>query len=66
MHLGLAETGKLDCELDRVKRLWKLNHIQMPGRKHQQRRRGLLTEQYPMQAIFWSLYFVADRLWHGV
>jgi putative transposase len=55
--------------LKRVKRLWKLNHLQVPRRKPKQRRRGPCVAQYPAQAIapnhVWSLDFVADRLGHG-
>lgn len=55
--------------LNRVKRLWKLNHLQVPKRKPKQRRRGPCVQQYPAQAIapnhVWSLDFVADRLGHG-
>ena len=55
--------------LNRVKRLWKLNKLQVPKRKPKQRRRGPCVAQYPAQAIalnhVWSLDFVADRLGHG-
>lgn len=55
--------------LNRVKRLWKLNHLQVPKRKPKQRRRGPCIAQYPAQAIasnhVWSLDFVANRLGHG-
>lgn len=52
--------------LNRVKRLWKLNHLQASKRKPKQRRRGPCVELYPAQAIdVWSLDFVADRLGHG-
>jgi putative transposase len=55
--------------LNRVKRLWKLNHLQVPKRKPKQRRRGPCVAQYPAQALapnhVWSLDFVADRLGHG-
>lgn len=55
--------------LKRVKRLWKLNGLQLPRRKPRQRRRGPCVAQYPCQAIapnhVWSLDFVADRLGHG-
>jgi putative transposase len=55
--------------LKRVKRLWKLNKLQVPQRKPKQRRRGPCVEQYPAQAMapnhVWSLDFVADRLGHG-
>lgn len=55
--------------LKRVKRLWKLNGLQVPKRKPKQRRRGPCVQQYPCQAVapnhVWSLDFVADRLGHG-
>lgn len=55
--------------LNRVKRLWKLNKLQVPQRRLKQRRRGPCAAQYPAQAIapnhVWSLDFVADRLGHG-
>jgi putative transposase len=55
--------------LKRVKRLWKLNGLQLPRRKPKQRRRGPCVAQYPCQAMapnhVWSLDFVADRLGHG-
>jgi putative transposase len=57
------------ASLKRVKRLWKLNNLQVPKRKPKQRRRGPCVEQYPCQALapnhVWSLDFVADRLGHG-
>ena len=55
--------------LKRVKRLWKLNRLQVPQRKPKQRQRGSCVEQYPCQALapnhVWSLDFMADRLGHG-
>lgn len=55
--------------LKRVKRLWKLNKLQVPQRKPKQRRRGPCVEQYPCQALapnhVWCVDFVADRLGHG-
>jgi len=55
--------------LKRVKRLWKLNGLQVPKPRPKQRRRGPCVEQYPCQAVapnhIWSLDFVADRLGHG-
>jgi putative transposase len=55
--------------LKRIKRLWKLNGLQVPKRKPKQRRRGPCVEQYPCLAVapnhVWSLDFVADRLGHG-
>ncbi len=57
------------ASLKRVKRLWKLNNLQVPKRKPKQRRRGPCVEQYPCQALapnhVWSLGFVAERLGHG-
>jgi putative transposase len=47
--------------LKRVKRLWKLNGLQVPKRKPKQRRRGPCVQQYPCQAVapnhVWSLDF---------
>jgi putative transposase len=55
--------------LKRVKRLWKLNKLQVPQRKPKQRRRGPCVAQYPCQALapnhVWCVDFVADRLGHG-
>lgn len=55
--------------LKRVRRLWKLNYLQVPRRKPKRKRVGLSARTYPHKAMapnhVWSLDFVADRLGHG-
>lgn len=55
--------------MKRVRRLWKLNELQVPKRKRKRKRVGRSPQQYPHKAIapnhVWSLDFVADRLGHG-
>jgi len=52
--------------LNRVKRLWKLNNLQVPKRKPKQRRRGPCVAHSIRRKLYvWSLDFVADRLGHG-
>lgn len=55
--------------MKRVRRLWKLNELQVPKRKPKRKRVGQSPQHYPHKALapnhVWSLDFVADRLGHG-